>query len=799
MRFKNWKLSLSAGVIVLAGFLSWRLSRTHTSISDSHRLGAANGTVRRTDLDQQKLPNFIGQEACAQCHSKEVILWKKSDHAKSMAHASDSTVLANFNNDSLRHNGILSRFYKQDGKFFVHTEGPSGVLGDFKIQFTFGVHPLQQYLVAFPGGRLQCLPLAWNTKTSHWFHLNGEQNIPSDDWLHWTRSGQNWNGMCADCHSTGLKRNYNAQADTFSTEWKEIDVSCEACHGPGADHAAQAGSSVISKWFTGYGVKNKFGLIVRFADSASHPASPTSQGTHQAITADSKLEVAACARCHARRMALRTDFQYHKNFLDEYVPELLRESIYHPDGQIQDEDYEYGSFLQSKMYQHGVRCSDCHDPHSLRLKGVDNALCTRCHDANVFDRPLHHQHLQGSTGSLCINCHMPTKTYMQFDVRRDHSLRIPRPDQSALYGTPNACTQCHSDKPASWASQWVVKWYGPVRKPHFSDKLILGRSGKLCADTALADLISLANLSSLSENGAHPAIVRATALHLLSEYMNDLSHSALLNGIKDSEPLVRQAAATGLQESSESDRISTLVPLLSDSLLAVRIAAVNGLITASPMLPDSARRPYQSALMESRIALDANAFFPGGRFNLGQLHEKLGNKDSAVLAYSAALKMDNRFIPARINLALLLDRMGRAEEAESHFRACIHFNPEYADAYYFLGLILAGQNKLDSAAQYMKLAGHKLSRNSRIQYNLGLILQKLNRMDEAVTALQNAIAISGEDPEYLYTLAWLYTIIKKWNKAMEVLPRLASVAPQHPGLAGLEKLVSQNHKSEVKK
>ncbi len=780
MQFKNWKLSLAAGMIVLAGFLSWRLSRTHTSISDSQRLGTANGPVQRTDLDQQNLPNFIGQEACAHCHSKEVKLWKESDHAKSMAHANDSTVLGNFNNDSLLHSGILSRFYKHNGKFFVHTEGPSGRLGDFKIQFTFGVHPLQQYLVEFPGGRLQCLPLAWNTKTSHWFHLNGDQNIPSDDWLHWTRSGQNWNGMCADCHSTGLKRYYNALADTFTTEWKEIDVSCEACHGPGENHAAQAGSSAISKWFSGYGVKNKYGLVVQFADSASHPASPTSQGTHQSITVDSKMEVAACARCHARRMALRTEYQYHKNFLDEYVPELLRESIYQPDGQIQDEDYEYGSFLQSKMYQHGIRCSDCHDPHSLKLKGVDNALCTRCHDAPQFDGPSHHQHLQGSTGSLCVNCHMPTKTYMQVDARRDHSLRIPRPDQSVLYGTPNACTQCHNDKPATWAAQWVIKWYGPVRKPHFSDKLILGRSGKPGADSALADL---------SENNAYPAIVRATALQLLSKYMNDLSRSALLIGIKDIDPLVRQAAATGLQESSESDRISALVPLLSDSLLAVRIAAANSIITASPLLTDSARNAYQSAWMESRFALDANAFFPGGRFNLGQLQEKLGNKDSAVLAYSTALKMDNRFIPARINLALLLDRMGRTEEAKNNFRACIQFNPEYADAYYFLGLILAGQNKLDSAAQYMDLAGHKLSRNSRIQYNLGLILQKLGRVNEAVTALQNAISISGDDPEYLYTLAWLYTISEKWDKAMEVLPRLAAVAPQHPGLSGLLKLV----------
>jgi tetratricopeptide (TPR) repeat protein len=292
-------------------------------------------------------------------------------------------------------------------------------------------------------------------------------------------------------------------------------------------------------------------------------------------------------------------------------------------------------------------------------------------------------------------------------------------------------------------------------------------------------------LLTLAENRGHPPIARATALHLLSEYMSRLAPIALLKGAQDPDPLVRQVAAVGLQDIPESERITPLLPLLVDSILAVRIAAANALMTASPLIPDSARANYHAALAESRSAMDANAYFPGGRFNLGQYYEKQGVADSAVLAYSAALDLDNRFIPARINLAQLLDRMGRTEESKAHFRASIHFNPEYGDAYYFLGLLLAGQSQLDSAVVYLELASLKLPRNPRIHYNFGLVLQKLGRLEDAANALQRSLALTGEDPEYLYTLAWLYTISKQWNKAMEILPRLAVVAPQHPGLAGL--------------
>jgi predicted CXXCH cytochrome family protein len=772
---KNWVLALTVIVGASVGAFYWR--STHPA---SPRVDAAGNKI-----DHQQLPNYVGGKTCAQCHASEAKAWHGSNHDKAMDHANDSTVLGNFKNDSLMHNGTMVYFLRKADKFIVRAAGAGGVVADFEIKFTFGVNPLQQYLVEFPGGRLQSLPMAWDTQKQQWFTLYPDQKIASDDWLHWSRDGQNWNGMCSDCHSTGLDRNYHAESGSFKTVWKEMDVSCEACHGPGAEHVAQASSGMVSKWISGYGKSNDFGLVMPFTDSTSRAAAHQLSGVSRANAPMAKghpaVEVAACARCHARRMALRKSYGYHRDFLDEYSPELLRESVYFADGQIQDEDYEYGSFLQSKMFAKGVGCSDCHDPHSLKLKGVENALCTRCHSDAKFSGEAHHHHALGSTGSLCVNCHMPTKTYMQVDARHDHSLRIPRPDLTVTYGTPNACNNCHADKAPTWAANAVAKWYGPSRRPHFSELLAPGRAGQRGSDSSLA---------ALADNSEYPAIVRATAVSLLAGYMHELARTTLVKASQDTEPLVRQASALGLQDMPDSDRLSALVPLLKDRLLAVRIAAANSLAGLSPLIPDSNRASYRRALAESRMAMDANAYFPGGRFNLGQLFEKQGLNDSAVACYTVALELDNRFIPARINLAQLLARMGRTQEAENHFRECLKLNPDFADAYYFLGLLLAGKNNLDSAAVYLALAGGKLPTNPRISYNLALVMQKLNRLPEAIKAMLKAIKVAGEDPEYLYTLAWLYTLNGSWEAAQDGLARLAAVAPNHAGLPSLLREVS---------
>ena len=371
-------------------------------------------------------------------------------------HASESSVRGDFNNVSFGSRGETSRFFQRDGRFFVNTADAEGKLRDFEIKYTFGVAPLQQYLIEFPGGRLQALPIAWDARRKRWFHLYPDARHAGDDPLHWTGRYQNWNLMCAECHSTNLRKGYDAKSDTYATRWDLLNVSCQSCHGPGEAHVAWANARRDGQPAPA-GSGSHYGLLVNYRDG------------------DARHEVDSCGACHSRRQRLADRDLPGAPFLDNFRPALLRAGLYHADGQQLDEVYAYGSMLQSRMYQRGVRCTDCHDAHSLKLKAEGNSVCVQCHSQagnprfptltlKDYDSPQHHFHKAGTDGAQCVNCHMPVKNYMVVHARPDHSFRVPRPDLSEKLDTPNACNQCHADKPAKWAAAAVDRWYGPKRE-----------------------------------------------------------------------------------------------------------------------------------------------------------------------------------------------------------------------------------------------------------------------------------------------------------------------------------------------
>ena len=337
---------------------------------------------------------YVGRGRCIECHQEQAAEFAGSDHDLAMQPATPETVLARFDDRQLDHGGVPTRMHQQGKQFLVTTDGPDGEQQTFDVKYAFGVRPLQQYLVELEGGHVQCLPWAWDTQAEEWFHLYPDEELPAGDLLHWTGRAQNWNHMCADCHSTDVEKHYDHATNTFHTTFAEIDVSCEACHGPGSLHVELAESpSLFWDRRHGYGLAQLKGR-------------------------SSKPQLDTCARCHSRRRNVYPGYEAGQEFLDFYEPELLDGDVYHVDGQIHEEVYVYGSFLQSRMYQRGVRCTDCHDPHSTRLVAEGNALCVRCHTAARFDTPSHHHHEANSTGAQCVACHMPERTYMIVDPRR---------------------------------------------------------------------------------------------------------------------------------------------------------------------------------------------------------------------------------------------------------------------------------------------------------------------------------------------------------------------------------------------
>ncbi len=702
-------------------------------------------------------PSFVGRERCATCHEAATRAWTGSDHDLAMAEATEETVLGDFSDIEVEFHGITSRLFRRDGGFFVHTEGPGGEMGDFEIAYTFGHEPLQQYLVPFPGGRLQCLSLAWDSARGEWFHLYPDTEIPPDDWLHWTRNAQNWNGMCAECHSTNLVKGYDAETQTFSTTWSEIDVSCEACHGPGSTHIAWAELPPMAR-----PVSADLGLVV-----------PTSG-------ISSRQQVELCAPCHSRRTELG-DFKHSGlELLDSLVPSLLDEGLYHADGQILDEVYVYGSFVQSKMYRNDVRCADCHDVHSLKLHFEGNELCGQCHRLDTYDSSDHHYHKkivdgEPSAGALCISCHMPQQPYMVVDWRADHSIRVPRPDLTRDIGTPNACGQpgCHADKGLNWQIDEYEAWYGRAKKPHYGTVLAAGREHN---PEAREPLVRLAG------DPLYPAIVRATALSLLGDYPPDESTARIFDlSLADDEPIIRRTAVEFLTAPAVEDVVTKLAPLLFDPVRAVRTLAGSRLAGG----PDELFKPYQREQLAKVIAehvadMRYSMDFAFAGHNLGNLYSQLGEPEKAVKAYRSAIEIDDLFFPAKMNLAVLYNSAGRNEEAEVLLRGVLEAYPEEDQAAYSLGLLLAEMGRLDEAVVFLERSAILRPERTRAHYNLGLALQAVGRIDEAEAALRQAVALEPENMDYLYGLADHLARAGNLRAALEVAEQMIATHPENP-------------------
>lgn len=706
-------LALLTLVVLALGGLWWLRADWHPQPP-----ARARGTAQTAPA------RYVGTPACATCHQAQYQAWQGSHHDLAMQVANASTVLAPFRGERFTEAGVTSVFSQRNGTYYVRTEGADGRLQDFEITHTLGLTPLQQYLIPMPDQGMQALTIAWDTRPKvqggqRWFHLYAGQHIHAGDPLHWTGRQNNWNFMCAECHTTQFKKNFDPQTRRYASTWSEINVACEACHGPGsrhADWAALAAPDRMSDRTRGLVQSLNERAGVRWAIQ-----SETGNAQRSAAPAPPRQEVEMCARCHAHRSQISDDYVHGKPLLDTHVPSLLDRGLFWGDGQMKAEVYNYASFQQSRMYQKGVTCSDCHNPHTLQLRAPGNQTCLRCHAAGKYAAATHHFHTADSAGASCAGCHMPTTTYMSIDPRHDHSIRVPRPDLSLTSGTPNACTQCHAGKSAQWAAQWAGKWY-PVlhrRQTPLDYALLTNDRGDAQALPLLANIVQDHNQS---------GVARATALSRMAAHIEPAQMKRIAALLADPDPLVRKTAVDALSDAAPTERALWLKPLLSDPVRAVRTAAARWLVgvpTADWSTGDQSA--LQTALNEYVAIQRFNADRPESHNNLGMLFADQHDWPRAEAALQQAIAMDADLAASSLNLADVYQAQGREAQAQALIRQVIARHPKDAAAHHALGLSLLRQQRGHDALKALREATRLQPDNAAFAYVYSALAAQCHR------------------------------------------------------------------------
>ncbi len=613
---------------------------------------------------QDAAPAYVGTGVCADCHTEAMEAWETSHHAWAWTETSPERILGDFNDTIFTHNGITSRFYRDGETYMIETDGPDGQITQYPVHSVVGIEPLQQYLLETEEGKLQSFDVVWDTEEERWYHLYPDQELYAGNGLHWTGPYKNWQARCAECHATDFEKNYSPIERRYQSTQSEIGVGCEACHGPGEAHVAWAQQleTTQTPW-TGL----------------------TDMGLTIDMSAGGEVYTQQCATCHARREPFEDGNPLPgTGFHDAYRLSTLRDGIYHADGQILEEVYVYGSFLQSKMYAAGVTCNDCHEPHSGELRVDGNGICTQCHATNGnpsfptlklkdYDTPKHHFHEAGTAGAQCKSCHMIERDYMVVDGRRDHSFRIPRPDLRGETLSPNACTDCHTDQTAQWAAAAIEEWYpdSDNRGRHYGQTIAAARN----------DLAgNIEELAALAEYDALPGIVRATALEMLEREPSPSLASRFVPLLEDPDPLVR-AAAVGMQMgASPAARGARLAPLLGDPVKAVRIATAREFLSIpNANLTEEGRRDLSGAMQDWQGALLAKADFPETQMVLAGIGLTMRRMDQALQAFGEAAAMDPQLEQAWVMMIRIHAALGNQQEARETADQALEVNPDSID------------------------------------------------------------------------------------------------------------------------
>ena len=704
--------------------------------------------------DESNVYAAYGRSAsCEKCHEEAFADWKSSNHGlaeRQLMAAKDDAAFIPTRSFTLGTQTTTVR--TNAGHYQLITAGLQTNSEVFTVERVLANMPLRQMLIPFPGGRLQATEVAWDPRSNQWFDVYGNEDRKPGEWGHWTGRGMNWNSMCAVCHNTRLHKRYDIATDSYHTTMVENAVGCEACHGPLKDH---------NVWQLG------------------HEGQSLPDPTIHKLTRDQMVDT--CAACHSRRAELTADFKPGDRYWDHFQLSIVDESdLFYPDGQIHDEDYEFTAFLGSRMYNHGVRCMDCHNPHTMKTRLPGNLLCMTCHapgatNAPAIDPVSHSHHLvfgydaMGTltnlnissyktseikqTGGECVNCHMPQTVYMERHWRHDHGFTLPDPLLTKQFGIPNACNRCHADKSTDWSLDYVEKWYGTnMNRPYRQRAQILARARQ--GDNAI-----LAPLLTMLQTDEFP-YWRAVAANLLQPWAAQAEvREALIGGLGNTNPLVRQTIVQSLGplvDAGYPDAIAAVKPRLQDPSRNVRIEAAR-LLAATLDTNSPAGTDYLEFL-------DHIADQPLGQMQIGVFEFKRGDATNALAHFRKAAEWDPYSAGIRHELAIILSRSGRTQEAINELEEAVKLAPNEAEFHYKLALALNETGQTGRVIAELEAAVELNPRHARAWYNLGLARSAQGDDSGADAALIRAESADPNDPRIPYARA---TVLARQGRLAE--------------------------------
>ncbi|WP_250655590.1 tetratricopeptide repeat protein [Alkalimarinus coralli] len=735
--------------------------------STGHLEGKNNNGVEPVYPSIKAEEAHVGSEVCGQCHQAELKQWQTSHHAKAMMQPSAKTVLGDFDNKKVSFNGVITQFTRQEGGYFVTTQSASQKAERYKVAFTFGYTPLQQYLIDIGEGKLQAFDIAWDARPAseggqRWIKLLPNEDTGPTSPFHWTRQTQNWNSRCADCHSTGVSKGYDPIYQRYKTTFAELNVACESCHGVGRQHVNLVSNGDYEKGVNS-GFKTDLKQTRQFVFDGKEPiAKPQGKVTSSQIN--------ACGGCHSRREVIG-GVDPANDYHDQYALRLLDDPLYHPDGQIRDEVFVLGSFLQSKMHLAGVTCTDCHNAHTGQVRNQDNGLCTQCHSAERYDAEVHHHHARASQGAQCINCHMPATTYMQVDDRRDHSFSIPDPQQSEVMNTPNACNNCHQDKSIEWSSKAINKWNKRDLKDPFAS--INVRAQK-------TDMLALRAMVRYAEDEQYPAIRRATLLSLAGNIPSRLTAETISRQLASKSPLVRRAAVEASAFIPVRYRWGLLKPLLTDESASVRFAVANQLAGYGSQVNGEDYIALSKLFREYEKQLRRSQDTPSGQASIATYALNQGDTEQALMALNKALEIEPDYVPALLNIADLYRGLGDEKSAKQTLQKAVSIAPDSGAAQHSFGLYWVRQGQLDTALNYLKEATEQSDRSVRYSYVYAVALESSGQLQEAVKVLERTNEMWPNQYDVLLSLIVYLERAGQQKESWRHLTNLSAIAPNDP-------------------